>query len=63
MKTEFQSMRDRIFKCKTLEELKKVEVSIDRLFNNGIFTASQLQRLDSLICSHGDDLTNGLIAI
>ena len=50
MKTNYASMADRIRACKTLDQTKHAEVSLNRLWDAGVFTKSEMQRLDVLIC-------------
>ena len=50
MKTNYASMTARINKATTLESIEKLDKSLDRLYNAGIFTVSELQRLDAKLC-------------
>jgi len=45
----FQDFASRIRKAETLETLKNLDSSLDRLYNAGIFTPNQLMSLDLLI--------------
>ena len=48
--TEYKSMVQRINKANTIEQLTKLDASLDRLWKAGIFTVYQFQQLDSHIC-------------
>ena len=50
MKTNMQAMRERIKNAPDQDALSKVEASLERLYNNGIFTAKQLLDLDHELC-------------
>lgn len=47
--TNYQAMVQRINQANTIETLAKVESSLDRIFNSGIFTVNQYSKLDSKI--------------
>jgi len=47
--TNYQAMVQRINQANTVEALAKVESSLDRIFNSGIFTVNQYSKLDSKI--------------
>lgn len=47
--TEYACMARRIRKADSNDELKKLESTLCRLWDNGIFTASEFMRLDCLI--------------
>jgi len=47
--TNYAAMVKRIKACKTVEEIRKCEKSLDRLYNAGIFSSNELIRLDALI--------------
>ena len=47
--TNYQTMAQRINKADTLVALAKVESSLDRIFNAGIFTVNEYSKLDSKI--------------
>jgi ribosomal protein S20 len=47
--SNYQTMAQRINTADTLEALNKVEASLDRIFNNGIFTVNEYSKLDSKI--------------
>ena len=47
--TNYQTMVQRINQSNTLEALVKVESSLDRIFNAGIFTVNEYSKLDSKI--------------
>lgn len=49
MKTNYQSFVDRIDAENTYDGLKKLETSLDRLYNAGIFSVSEFKRLDTKI--------------
>lgn len=42
-------MTQRINKADTLAALDKVEASLDRIFNNGVFTINEYAKLDAKI--------------
>jgi len=44
--TNYATMTQRIRECKTMDALYKASLSIERLYNAGIFTESQFMRLD-----------------
>jgi hypothetical protein len=47
--TNYASMRARIARADSLADTAKLERSLDRLYNAGVFTPNELGRLDSLI--------------
>lgn len=47
--TNYQTMTQRINKADTLAALDKVEASLDRIFNNGVFTINEYAKLDAKI--------------
>jgi hypothetical protein len=47
--TNYQAMTQRINRANTMEALAKVETSLDRIFNNGIFTINEYSKLDQKI--------------
>jgi len=47
--SDYQTMAQRINKADTLAALAKVESSLDRIFNAGIFTVNEYSKLDSKI--------------
>lgn len=49
MPTDYQSLVERINNENTYEGLKRLEISLDRLYNAGIFSVSEFKRLDSKI--------------
>ena len=49
MKTNYKTMTNRVRKAKTTEDIKKIETSLDRLYNAGIFTPNEYMRIDKLI--------------
>ena len=50
-KTNYQSALARINKAKDEESLLQLEESLERLWNAGIFTASEFSRLDEKLLS------------
>jgi len=46
--SNYASMAKRIRSCQSAEDFSKVNQSLERLYNAGVFTASELGRLDSL---------------
>lgn len=62
MKTNMQSMRERIKHAPDMEALRKVEESLERLYNNGIFTAKQLLELDHEM-THRSNVMRGYASI
>jgi len=50
-KTNYQSALARINKAKDEESLLQLEKSLERLWNAGIFTASEFSRLDEKLLS------------
>jgi hypothetical protein len=59
MKTDYASMADRIRACKTLDQTNRAEVSLNRLWDAGVFTQSEMQRLDILICDQRNNMEPG----
>ena len=47
--TNYQAMAQRINKANTIEALAKVETSLDRIFDNGIFTINEYSKLNQKI--------------
>jgi len=45
--TNYQAMAQRIAKANTVEAIDKVETSLNRIYDAGILTVSELMRLDS----------------
>jgi len=56
MKTNYASMADRIRACKTLDETNRAEASLGRLWDAGVFSQSEMQRLDILICEQRNNI-------
>ena len=50
MKTNYQSFRDKIREADPADA-PKLEKALDRLWDAGIFTVAEFQRLDALICN------------
>jgi hypothetical protein len=50
-KTNYQSALARINKANDEESLLQLEKSLERLWNNGIFTANEFSRLDEKLLS------------
>jgi hypothetical protein len=46
---DFQAFKARIEAAATLRDVERLSLSLDRLFNAGIFNPDQLARLDLLI--------------
>jgi hypothetical protein len=51
MKTNYQSALTRINKANDEESLLQLEKSLERLWNNGIFTANEFSKLDEKLLS------------
>jgi hypothetical protein len=51
MKTNYQSALERINKANDEESLLHLEKSLERLWNNGIFTANEFSKLDEKLLS------------
>ena len=49
MKSNFASAIERVNKCQTLRDCDNLETSLHRIWNNGIFTASEFARIDSAL--------------
>ena len=49
MKTTYYSAKERIRKSTTIEELDKLDVSLERLYKIGIFSLAQFGTLDLMI--------------
>ena len=49
METDYKTMTNRVRKAWTTEDIKKIEISLDRLYNAGIFTPNEYMRIDNLI--------------
>lgn len=49
METNYKTMANRVRKAWTTEDIKKLEISLDRLYNAGIFTPNEYMRIDNLI--------------
>ena len=49
MKTTYFSAKERIRKSTTIEELDKLDVSLERLYKIGIFSLAQFGTLDLMI--------------
>lgn len=43
-------LADKIKACKTTDELRKLDKTITRHYNNGTITAKDLEKLDNLWC-------------
>jgi len=50
-KTNYQSALERINKANDKESLLHLEKSLERLWNNGIFTANEFSKLDEKLLS------------
>ena len=49
MKSNFASAIERVNKCQTLQDCDNLETSLNRIWNNGIFTALEFARIDSAL--------------
>ncbi len=49
MKTNYRSAVERIRKSNTIEQLEKLDVSLERLYKIGIFSLSQFGTLDLMV--------------
>jgi len=49
MATNYTSFKTRINKATTLQDLDRLDISLDRLWNAGVFTQAEFIRLDSAI--------------
>lgn len=49
MKTTYQSAKERIRKSTTIEQLDKLDISLERLYKIGIFSLAQFGTLDLMI--------------
>jgi hypothetical protein len=58
MVTNYTSFKTRINKATTLQDLDRLDISLGRLWNAGIFTQSEFISLDSAILDKRD-LING----
>jgi hypothetical protein len=47
--TNYASMAARIRKAASASDISKLEISLVRLYNAGVFTPNELGRLDSLV--------------
>ena len=47
METNYQSAIDRVNRCKSIHEVFKLEKSLERLWEAGMFTDSEFQRIDA----------------
>jgi hypothetical protein len=54
MKTNYQSFRARIARTTSPAELDTLETSLARLWDAGVFTVAQFQRLDAALCDRRD---------
>lgn len=53
-KTNYKSFRERIRKAATIEDVQRLEKSLNNLWGAGIFTVSQFCGLDGHICDRLD---------
>jgi len=58
MVTDYISFKTRINKAKTQQDLDRLDISLDRLWNAGIFTQSEFIRLDSAILDKRDSVND-----
>jgi hypothetical protein len=56
MKTNYQSFLARIARSTSPAELIKLETSLARLWDAGVFTVAQFQRLDAALCARRDTI-------
>ena len=54
--TDYQSFMSRLRKCETLPDVKKLEVSLTRFYDAGIFSISELARLDGKVVDRMTEL-------
>lgn len=54
--SNFQAFAKRIEKANDLDEILKLDLSLDRLYNNGIFTTNQVSRLDLKLCDRKEKI-------
>ena len=59
--SNYKSFLKRISKVEDLESLKKLDESLDRLWDNGVFTVKEFQKLDFKILEKHDSLNMYLI--
>lgn len=52
MDSNYIYLSKKIKKAKTIEELNRLDESLNNLYNNGIFTISEFSRLDLLIVDY-----------
>ena len=57
--TNYATMTQRIKDCKTTDALYKASLSIERLYNAGVFTESEFVRLDGRWVDQSIQLTKG----
>lgn len=57
--TNYKSMSNCIQSSMTTKSLKRCSKSLDNLWNNGLFTVSEFQRLDFKIFNKTQTLING----
>ena len=58
MKTNAQSIRDRISKCATSTDCDNLDTALNRLYVNGAISRQELARYDSLVCDRRDAISN-----
>ena len=56
METNYSSFRKRVDKATNLDDIKKLNKSLDRLWNAGIFTQAEFIKLDHLVMLKQDKL-------
>ena len=56
MATNYQAFRERIRKAQTIEDVQRLEKSLDILWGAGIFTVPQFCGLDGHICDRLDSI-------
>ena len=49
MEKKYKTIANRVNKALTTEDIKKLEISLDRLYNAGILTPNEYMRIDNLI--------------
>lgn len=56
----YKAMTERIQKVKTLADAQKIGPSLDRLYNAGLFTPNELQKLDIMLTDKQIELQKGI---
>jgi len=58
MKTNYTSAIERINRCNTIEDCDKMEKSLQRIWDNGLFTVSEFSRLDGALMKRKIEIEN-----